>query len=598
MDKALVRIMLELTPHPAMAVDANGAILAVNGPGRALFEVRLVDKDVHAALDFSPFSWTETRNKLTLRDAYLECSLHNAVVEAPPEILVRALPLSEGAMVLLILDGGSAEGACLDFRQTEQRYHAIFQYAPVGVFTATNSGRFIEVNQTLATMLGYETSQEVVDTIANIGSDLVVHPESRQEIIDFIRSNPELASFENEFYRRDGSIFSAKLNVTVLQDPVHKGSYLLGMVDDITDRKKAEKAFRESQEKFSSIFTNAPVGIYQSTLEGRYLSVNPQFAAMYGFTSPAEVLQEVQDIGRQLYVAPSRRDEMVTTLLEKGSLANYEVLSRRKDGSEFWTSRNVRLLRDANGQPHHIEGFVSDISEQKELEHLREDVERITRHDLKSPLTSCILGVRMLWKDSNLTDLQREVLAEMEKSGVRMLNMINLSLDLYKMETGTYSFDPKEVDLLSVIRKAAKEAVLSERHKDLSLVFSIAGKEVDDVSSFTISCEELLCYSMFANLFMNAAQASPPGETISVDISPLDTVACISIHNMGAIPEAVRPHFFTKYATSGKRYGTGLGTYSARLIATTHGGDIDYATSEEQGTTLKVYLPFFHRPKK
>lgn len=479
-------------------------------------------------------------------------------------------------------------------RKAEQRYQVIFEKAPLGIFTSTLQGRYLEVNQALAAMLGYTHPAEVMAKIRNIALDVYVYPERRDQIIARLTETGVLSNFENVYRRRDGSIFTASLNVTTLQDPESGERYLLGLVEDITERKQAEQALRESQERYSSIFANAPVGIYQSTPQGRYLSVNPQFATMHGFESPEEVLRLVNDIGEQLYVTPQRREEMLRLLLRDGEVSNFEVHSRRKDGSTFWTARNVRLMRDSKGMPNHLKGFVTDISKQKELERLREDVERITRHDIKSPLVSLVLGVRMLRKEENITPFQAELLHEMEKSGSRMLNMINLSLDLYKMETGTYALDPQPLDLLAVLRKTARDALESERHKQLSLRFECEGRAVGEEDRFLVLGEELLCYSMFANLLNNAAQASPPGATVDIFVERKAAYASVCIHNQGAVPPDVRPLFFEKYATSGKRYGTGLGTYSARLIALTLGGEISYSTSEEEGTTLRVLVPLPH----
>ena len=108
--------------------------------------------------------------------------------------------------------------------------------------------------------------------------------------------------------------------------------------------------------------------------------------------------------------------------------------------------------------------------------------------------------------------------------------------------------------------------------------------------SLTVSAEETLSYSLLANLMKNAIEASAPDRTVTVILSA-DDVAMIAVHNSGSVPESIRETFFDKFATAGKKTGTGLGTYSARLMARIMGGTISMTSSDEEGTTLTVTLP-------
>jgi len=222
---------------------------------------------------------------------------------------------------------------------------------------------------------------------------------------------------------------------------------------------------------------------------------------------------------------------------------------------------------------------------------LREDVERITRHDLKTPLNVIIGFPRIMMKADNLPEKHRKYLKIIEESGMRMLNMINLSLDMFKMERNTYQFKPVPVNVAQVIRKIVKDTKSIAMTKKLSVATLINGKPADREEVFSIQGEELLCYSLLANLIQNALEASPEGERITAEMTDQDDMSVIRIHNMGAAPEDIRDRFFDKYATSGKESGTGLGIYSAKLIAETHRGSIHLETSEEKGTAVTVRLP-------
>ncbi len=220
---------------------------------------------------------------------------------------------------------------------------------------------------------------------------------------------------------------------------------------------------------------------------------------------------------------------------------------------------------------------------------LREDVDRITHHDLKTPLSGIIGFPEAIKLSGDTNEEQNEMLDMIEESGYRMLNMINLSLDLYKMETGNYQFNPTDADILKVVKHILKELDDHIKNMNLAVKLRVHEKEAGEQDTFYIRGDELLCHSMLANLMINAVEASPRGGTLTMEMIDAGN-AVIRIHNESAVPEDIRETFFEKYSTSGKSRGTGLGTYSARLIAETQGGKISLQTSEETGTTITIEL--------
>lgn len=220
---------------------------------------------------------------------------------------------------------------------------------------------------------------------------------------------------------------------------------------------------------------------------------------------------------------------------------------------------------------------------------LRDNVERITRHDLKTPLGAVLGASAVLMEELKLDKEHLKMLKMIEEAGYKMLNLINGSLDLYKMETGTYQYKPGSLNIVQVLKKIVDETTNIIKLKGLVITMVLRGKLVTEGDTFKAEGEQLLCYSMFANLFKNALEASPKKGTVTVFMDELET-AVISIHNQGAIPHEIRDKFLEKYTTAGKLGGTGLGTYSAKLMAETQGGSIDYETEETDGTTVRVRL--------
>jgi len=221
---------------------------------------------------------------------------------------------------------------------------------------------------------------------------------------------------------------------------------------------------------------------------------------------------------------------------------------------------------------------------------LKVDVERIVRHDVKTPLTCILSAPQLLLMADNLTDEQRDMLKRVEEAAYTVLSMINFSLDLFKMERGLYKARAEEVDLLPILYKilgAKEDAIASNK---LGVVFRREGATLGQHEEFTVMGEDLLCYSLFANLLSNAVEASQEGQAIHIDLAQGEW-ATVAIHNAGVVPASIRDRFFEKYATAGKERGTGLGTYSAMLIAKNQGGNIEMETSEDMGTTVTVTLP-------
>jgi CheY-like chemotaxis protein len=192
---------------------------------------------------------------------------------------------------------------------------------------------------------------------------------------------------------------------------------------------------------------------------------------------------------------------------------------------------------------------------------------------------------------------QIKYLKLIEDSGVQISEMIENSLDIFKMEENTYAFDPCPCNLVAIFNKLTTDLTRLVRQKNLRLEFYINDQQMLDDHTFWVLGEYRLLQNLFANLIKNAIEASPLDKQIRIDIDPQNVnSAMIQIHNMGVVPESIRDRFFDRYATSGKKSGTGLGTYSAKLITKTHQGDIWFETDETMGTILFVTLPTAQAP--
>lgn len=342
--------------------------------------------------------------------------------------------------------------------------------------------------------------------------------------------------------------------------------------------------------RYRDLFLNAPLGIFQCDSERRFLNVNPQLAALYGFATPEQLREELSDVTERLELRKDELEEALDTLRREGVIRNFEVQLQRTDGSLIWTAHSIRAVTTPQGDIQFYDGFVTDISEKKELEKLREDVTRMTRHDMKSPLLSIVAASRLLAKHLDLEGEEAQMLQDIRDKSAMVLEMINTSLDLFKMEQGDY--EPRFVpfNMAELARRVGRSLLAAYEEKKLTYRVLVDGSESDDTPCEFFG-EERHIETMLMNLVKNAMEAAPPESTITVSMSRNEDTCELDVHNLGAIPKDIRSRFFQRYSTSGKPEGLGLGSYSSKLITESHGGAISFSTSEEKGTHIRVSLP-------
>jgi len=223
---------------------------------------------------------------------------------------------------------------------------------------------------------------------------------------------------------------------------------------------------------------------------------------------------------------------------------------------------------------------------------LREDVERITQHDLRDPVKSILARTNVLMNDGLLNESHMQLANLIRNEAWHVVDLLNQSFSLYRMESGTFVFQPEPVDLATTLSRVRQE-MLAEFFS-MKLDIRLTGEDGGAVESgrYIVHGEEGLCYSLFGNLMRNAVEASREGGCIDVSFSIESQNIMVAIRNAGLVPMAIRDRFFNKYITAGKAQGSGLGTYSARLVTETQGGTIAMDTDEASGTTtLTVRLP-------
>jgi len=253
------------------------------------------------------------------------------------------------------------------------------------------------------------------------------HPEDRARVrAEITAALLETRRFfvEYRIQCRDGEIKWVWERGVGIHDEAGNVITLEGFVENVTERKLSTQALQQAERSFRSIFENATEGIFQTSPDGRYLNVNPALAAIYGFSSGAELIASIGDIQHQIYTDPSRRAEFMRLMRETGVVTNFVSEIRRKGGDYIWISENARAVQDEAGNLLFYEGTVEDVTETKLNQ---EKLEHLANHD---PVTG--LPNRLL-----MNDRLRQMMLSAQRSK-SIVALVLVDLDHFKLINDTF----------------------------------------------------------------------------------------------------------------------------------------------------------------
>lgn len=350
--------------------------------------------------------------------------------------------------------------------------------------------------------------------------------------------------------------------------------------------RRAQAELETSRARYFDLYDLAPVGYCTVSERGLILEANLTAAKLLGVPrgelSKKPLTRFIHEDDQDTYYLHRKQ------LFASRSSESSELRLVRGDGTAFWANFSTSLVTTADGEAVcHI--AISDINERKKDEQFRENVERIVRHDIKGPLVS-LFSLMQISQLGIVDQIPKDAIPDIMHGVQRIIRIIDATEPLLQMEKGTYEPRKKSFSLRHVLDSVISSLTMltNQRKAEILLHFPAASPAQGEMM---LCGEEFLIEDMLVNLVKNAVEASPVGGRIDIDCHEEHAALCLAIHNDGAVPEPVRARFFEKGSTAGKPLGTGLGTYSALLIAKAHHGNIAFTTSEAKGTTVTVTLP-------
>ncbi len=473
-------------------------------------------------------------------------------------------------------------------------------YASPIPIIATNAERLVTMwNPAAEALLGWSEQEVVGKSNPAITDDRL---QQASNLHAKLLSGQIVTGVEIVRQKRDGTLVTLSLSAAPIRDENRNVKGILGFLSDVTERRRAEEALREAEQKYRTIFENATEGIYQTTPDGSYLVANPSLARMLGFESPEELISARTDVRTQEYVNPEKYSDFVKALMEQGAVQKFQYQAYRKDGKIIWVSQNAHIVRNADGQILHFEGTVEDITQRRELEDQlwqMQKIEAIGRlaggvaHDFNN-IMMAISSYAELLERKVTGDATLRYVSEIVKATDRGSSLTQGLLTFSRKQL----VSPKVLDLNALITQQVSmlRRLIPE---DIELKF-IPSEATGRVKADPSQIEQVVM-----NLVINARDAMSGGGLIVIELSsaqldgaPLSNGSSkdyilLSVSDNGCGMDATtKSHMFEPFFTTKEQgKGTGLGLAIVFGIVKHSEGQIQVSSEPGVGTTFKIYLP-------
>lgn len=247
----------------------------------------------------------------------------------------------------------------------ELKYKQIFENVGEGIFQSTPDGQYLTANPALAHIHGFDSPHELIESCQDISREIYVDPARREEFKQLLELHDKVYGFEHQSFRKDGQKIWLSVNARAVRDEQGDIAYYEGTVQDISERKKAEEALRESEERYRELFENSKDAIYVHDMSGRYTSVNRAAEKLSGYTREELIGRHFSSLITSDYARHVR--EQSCCKLETSGETTSEVQLITRQGRRIPVEVSSRLIVE-NGLPIGVQGCVRDISERKRVQ--------------------------------------------------------------------------------------------------------------------------------------------------------------------------------------------------------------------------------------
>ena len=491
-------------------------------------------------------------------------------------------------IIVSIIDITERKEAEQKLKESEEKYKSLFERSPMAILLINYNGKIEDCNNATEVLFGY-TKEELLGIdylkFGNIPLDtkLIL----AKSFSNFLKTGAPEHS-EIQMHRKDGKMIW--INSYPISVQIAEISYILVVIQNVTDRVLAEQELIESEKKYRVLFENTPIGVTISDYRGNVIDINEHMKKLFGYE-----LKELQKLGvATAYSDDQDRIPFKNQLEDQGYIQDYEVDLKKKDGNVFPALLNS-IKTTISGEPIYI-NTIRDISEKKEMEEIKTHLLKRFSHEFKTPLIS-IKGFSDLLLSEYKNKLDEKTIGFLEriKEGANRLNvLINAFMQSSQLGEKLTNLNTDRANLSYLIKLGVSEmeGLINLRRHTINL--DIPEELIGEFDKEKI-------YTVITNLLMNAINYTPPEGKIFIHskIEGGDIFFSIKDSGIGLMKEDKRHLFksFGKIEKYGKGWdivseGMGIGLYLSKEIISLHGGKI-WAESEgkNKGSTFFFSLP-------
>jgi PAS domain S-box-containing protein len=489
-----------------------------------------------------------------------------------------------------------------ELKESEEKFRNLFGRVRHGLFISAKEGHFLDCNQALLEMAGYQDKGEFLKI--DIAKDLYVNPEDRKKFQGLIEQQGYVKDLEVEFKKKSGEKITVLLTAHVARDENGEVVGYEGINIDISDRKRMERELKEANDFLMNLIDSSVDGIIATNMRGDILLFNKGAENLLGYQSE-EVVGEMNI--RSIY-PPGVAKEVMEKLRSPdfggvGKLASFPIFHRRKDGEMIEGDLSASLIYDEKGNEIASVGIFKDLRERLKMERELREIQqallqseklaamgRLTSqiaHELNNPIYGIMNTLELLKTEIPPESKRRRILelslSEIQRLSEMLRNMLSFSKPEEEVRKRINLNELLEGILLMMERQMRESNIRVEVDFD---------HQISGVMASTNQMRQVML-----NMFKNAKEAMPNGGTLTVRTTREDQKVSVHIQDTGVgIPEEIRNKIFEAFFTTKQKVkGVGLGLSVCYGIIRDHGGEIRVESEEGKGTTFIISLPIESR---
>ncbi len=428
----------------------------------------------------------------------------------------------------------------INYRKTEEKYRNIFENAAEGIFQTSPEGRFISANPSLARIHGYESPEDLMNSITDMGRQLYVHPEDRKRLSKLLREQGFVEHFEVEMYRKDRSLHWISINAKAVKDADNKILYYEGTMLDITQRKLAEQALKESEERYRIAIEHSNDGV--AIIHGDIIQyVNKRYVDMFEYDNQDEI------IGQPVFIIVHPDDvdmvKMMNHRRRKGEAipARYEFKGITKTGKTIYievSAANITYkgelvylvyLRDVTERKLAHDALVKSHKELEGLNMAKTKAINHLSHEIKTPLSVIQGNIRILKRRLSRHSLLEDfsvVIDALERNLERLLTISRETDAILNVSKGIEIHPPQVIDLFLFVQSLLDKIKSIAQHRKIE--FQLEGE-----NDLYVALDPYVLRDVVEGIVKNAIENTPDGGLIKITVNQEGDRICLGVQDFG-----------------------------------------------------------------